>query len=132
MPYTVLHTEFDYNTKPGALRQRLDELQVHGAVFCDPHRPCLYAMVPPGTDQHWPRALARAEIDCLGGTQPYIWHVGVPRIDITRPPGPYWLLPPDSVGRRHTDPEHLYEALHACVPALPVPGQDPPVPRVIK
>ncbi|GAA2732398.1 hypothetical protein [Streptomyces nogalater] len=117
VPYEVLDPAYNYDTEPLVLRRRLDELSVDGAVFCDPHRPCLYVMVPPGTDRLWPQDadVVKLGVDCLGGTLPYIRLVGVPRLDRTEPPGSYWLLPPDKAGRRHASAKNLYNALHACV-----------------
>jgi hypothetical protein len=112
--YDVLAPGFDRDTAADALRRRLDELELSGAIFCDPYRPCMYLMVPPGTDREWPRALAPEGVECLGGTRPYIHHVGVPRLDRATPPGPFWLMPPDSIGRRHLDPRQLHQVLHEC------------------
>lgn len=115
VPYTVLDTDFDGDAEPDALRRRLEELEVSGAVFCDPYRPFLYFMVPPGSDEKWPRDLASVGVECLGGTRPYIHHVGVPRMDRDKLPGPFWLLPPDNGTRRLVDPHLLYTALHTCI-----------------
>ncbi|MER6386182.1 hypothetical protein [Streptomyces sp. NPDC001250] len=112
-PYTVLSRDFDRGTDPQQLRRRVDALQVSGAVFCDSYRPFLYFLVPPGTDQHWPHDGGPAGVECLGGTRPYIHHIGVPRLDYISPPGLFWLVPPDNGGPRLTDPAHLYKVLHA-------------------
>ncbi|WP_030183199.1 hypothetical protein [Streptomyces sp. NRRL S-813] len=95
------------------LRRRLHELAVEGPVFCDPYRPFLYVLVPPGTDEEWPRALDPMAVACLGGTRPYVHHVGVPRLHRAAPPGPYWLTAPHTAARRHTDPQHLRQLLEA-------------------
>lgn len=121
VPYALLDPDFDRSTEPAELRRRLEEFKVSGSVFCDPYRPHLYFMVPAGTDRDWPRTLAPVGVECLGGTRPYIHHVGVPRLDRVEPPGPYWLTPPDSGDRRHVVAHHLYEVLRACV-ARPEPA----------
>jgi hypothetical protein len=79
----------------------------------DPCRPYLYVLVPPGTDAIWPDALASAGADCLGGTSPYVRHVGVPRVDRTAPSGTYWVTTPEPAARLHADPEHPQRVLHA-------------------
>jgi hypothetical protein len=114
VPYAVLDRTFDRDTEPAALLRWLEAAEVGGAVFCDPYRPYMYVMVPPGTDRSWKRDLAPAGVECLGGTQPYIHHVGVPRIDCVEPPRPFWVLSPDA-GRRHADADHLYKVLETCV-----------------
>jgi hypothetical protein len=113
VPYAVLDAAFDHATGPEELRRRLAEVKVTGAVFCDPYRPNLYVMVPPGTDKHWPNRSHPRDVECLGGTPPYIHHVAVPRLERATPPGPFWLLPPDRVPHRLADPQHLHEVLHA-------------------
>lgn len=130
VPYALLDPEYNRRTELGdtvrnaamrpelatALRKRLEDFQVVGSVFCDPYRPNLYFMVPPGTDRRWPRRnLGPIGVECLGGTRPYIHHVGVPRVDQVAPPGPYWLTPPDSGVPRHVIAKRLYEMLHACI-----------------
>lgn len=112
VPYTPLGADLERDADPDHLRRRLAELGVIGPVFCDPYRPFLYFLVPPGTDRVWPRDLAPAGVECMGGTQPYIHHVGVPRLDRTAPPGPYWLALPDDTGQL-ADPQHLYQVLNA-------------------
>ncbi|MGW2445784.1 hypothetical protein [Streptomyces sp. NPDC001675] len=121
LPYVLLRPDFERDTRPEELRRRVAELQVEGAMFCDPYRPFLYVLVPPGTDRRWPDDLAPAGVECMGGTAPYIRHVGVPRLDLLAPPGLFWLVPPDSGGRRLADAQHLYEVLRACAPELSRP-----------
>lgn len=112
VPYAVLDSTFNRGTQPGELRACVARLGLDGPVFCDPYRPFLYFLVPPGTDRDWPReTLARARIECLGGTEPYVHHVGVPRVDRTERPGLFWLLPPDSGRPRHVDAAHLVDVL---------------------
>lgn len=123
-PYDVLATDFDRGTVPERLRHRLNELALAGTVFCDSYRPLLYFMVPPGTDQQWPRALSRARVECLGGTQSYTHHIGVPRVDFVSPPGLFWLTLPESGSRRHVDPKHLFEVLQARVDHQESPASD--------
>ncbi|MFB9464544.1 hypothetical protein [Streptomyces cinereospinus] len=115
VPYEVLHPSFARDTAPRDLTQRLGELGVIGPVFCDPYRPFAYFMVPPRTDQQWPRDLAAAGVECLGGTRPYVYHVGVPQVERAAPPGLFWLAPPDEAKRQYVNPEHLHQVLHACV-----------------
>ncbi|WP_330462113.1 hypothetical protein [Streptomyces sp. NBC_00775] len=112
LPYAPLGADLDRDADPDQLHRRLDELRVTGPVFCDPYRPHLYVLVPPGTDREWPRTLAPAGVECLGGTRPYIHHVGVPRLDLISPPGPYWVTLPDGTGHL-TDPQHLFQVLRA-------------------
>jgi hypothetical protein len=97
---------------PVMLRHLLHTLQIGGPVFCDPFRDCVYVLVPPGTDASWPGALTKAGADCLGGTPPYIRHVGVPRLDRVSPPGTYWVIPPERATHPLTDPTHLQRVLH--------------------
>ncbi|MFD5568989.1 hypothetical protein [Streptomyces cadmiisoli] len=126
VPYDVLHPGFDRATTLQELVQRLGELKVGGSAFCDPYRPFMYLLVPPRTDKDWPRDLASARVECLGGTQPYVHHVGVPRLESVAPPGPFWLTPPDVIPQRHADPEHLYAVLHALLHAAPQQQADTP------
>ncbi|GAA2903874.1 hypothetical protein GCM10010524_39650 [Streptomyces mexicanus] len=112
VPYPLLG-DLGRAVDPGVLRRLLHELGVDGPVFCDPYRPNLYVVVPQGTDAWWPSTLTAAGAECLGGTRPYIRHVGVPRLDRTEPPGPYWLTPPDAAVRLHTDVQHLCRVLRA-------------------
>jgi hypothetical protein len=113
VPYKILDGTFGHDTAPVVLRARLAALRVEGAVFCTPYR-YVYVLVPPGSDADWPRDLASAGVECLGGTRPYVRHIGVPRIDRIAPPGPYWLLPPDRVDHRWAEPAALYETLRGC------------------
>ncbi|GHE80253.1 hypothetical protein GCM10014715_39560 [Streptomyces spiralis] len=112
LPYGPLGADLERDADPDQLGRRLHELQVAGPVFCDPYRPFLYFLVPPGTEQEWPRSLDRLGVACLGGTRPYVHHVGVPRLDRISPPGPYWLSVPDGTGQL-VDPRHLYQVLQA-------------------
>ncbi|PKV77020.1 hypothetical protein [Streptomyces sp. TLI_146] len=49
-----------------------------------------YALVPPGTYTAW----RTPGVECL---RPGTW-LGVPRVERTARPGPYWALPPRAVG----------------------------------
>lgn len=109
-PYTALGLGFERSTDVQDLRRQVAEMGV-GAVWCDPFRPFLYFLVPPGTDRHWPSDMSQAGLDCLGGTPPYTRHTGVPRLDRLSPPGHYWLVPPDYGGDVLADPAHLYKVL---------------------
>ncbi|MGY9065706.1 hypothetical protein [Streptomyces sp. CAS3] len=109
-PYSALGRGFDRCIDPRELRSQVQEMGV-GAVWCDPFRPFLYFMVPPGTDRHWPSDMSQAGLDCLGGTPPYTRHTGVPRLDRLSPPGHYWLVPPDYGGDVLADPVHLHKEL---------------------
>lgn len=111
--YSALGPGFDREDDPQQLRRRVEALRVSGAVFCDPYRPFMYFLVPPGTDQHWPHEGGPAGVDCLGGTPPYVHHIVVPRLDYISPPGLFWLVLPDNGGPRLCDPAHLYRVLHA-------------------
>ncbi|WP_143060391.1 hypothetical protein [Streptomyces misionensis] len=116
-PYTVLDPGFDRDTTPELLRHRLAELQLSAAAFSAYYRPHFYILVPPGTDRRWPHRDSPAGVECLGSARTYINHIGVPRLDRTTPPGPFWLIPPDH-GRRLADPERLRAVLHACAEQL--------------
>ncbi|MEV6029056.1 hypothetical protein [Streptomyces sp. NPDC052036] len=121
VPYPQLGADLERDAGPEQLRRRLYELQVAGPVFCDPYRPFLYVLMPPGTDREWPRTLTHMGVACLGGTRPYVHHLGVPRLDLISPPGPYWLSAPDGTGRL-TDPQHLYQVLQAQAVVTAIPG----------
>ncbi|MFF0226557.1 hypothetical protein [Streptomyces sp. NPDC004629] len=112
VPYTSLGADLDRHADPAQLRRRLAELRVTGPVFCGPYWPSLYVLVPPGTDREWPRDLVAAGVECLGGTRSYVRYVGVPRLDLISPPGPYWVTLPDGTGHL-TDPQLLHQALAA-------------------
>lgn len=114
VPYGPLGADLDRDAGPDQLRRRLAELKVTGPVFCDPYRPYLYVLVPPGTDREWGRTLEATGVECLGGTPPYIHHVGVPRLGLISPPGPYWVTPPDGSGHL-TNPRYLFQVLRAGV-----------------
>jgi hypothetical protein len=75
----------------------------------------MYFLVPPGTDKGWPLDLVPAGVEILGGTEPYVRHVGVPSLSQIRRPGPFWVHPLDRGARWHVDPQHLYAVLHALV-----------------
>ncbi|MEW5356183.1 hypothetical protein [Streptomyces sp. 16-176A] len=125
MPYAVLDGSFGRDVAPGALLHRLEQLELEGAVFCDPFRPYLYVMVPAGTNAQWPRLPALPGVECLGRTGPCVQHVGVPRLDRTKPPGPYWLRPPDRTSGRYADPGRLLKFLRARAAE---PDPEPPAP----
>ncbi|RPE39710.1 hypothetical protein EDD90_2727 [Streptomyces sp. Ag109_O5-1] len=129
-PYTVLDRRFDRDTDPEELRREVKALEV-GAVFCDPYRPVLYFLVPPGTDRYWPQEVGPAGVGCLGGTLPYVHHVGVPRLDLISPPGLFWAVPPDYGGRVLADPKHLYRVLHERSSEPPKQGEAPGPSQVI-
>ncbi|CAL9471643.1 hypothetical protein SUDANB145_02839 [Streptomyces sp. enrichment culture] len=112
VPYTLLDPNFDHDTEPSTLRTWVTRQRLNGPVFCDPYRPFVYFLVPPGTDREWPRDVFKvAGLECLGGTEPYVRHVGVPPVDRTERPGLFWLLAPDGVGFRHVDAGHLIAVL---------------------
>ncbi|MFG2950493.1 hypothetical protein [Streptomyces adustus] len=111
VPYAVLHPDFGLDTTPDKLRHQVSELKMSGSMFCDPYRPYLYVMVPPGTDKTWPYDSSPAGVECLGGTRPFIHHVGVPSLDRLAPPGLFWLIPPYSLDSPLADPEHLKQVL---------------------
>ncbi|MEU2426871.1 hypothetical protein ABZ619_38665 [Streptomyces sp. NPDC007851] len=112
MPYAAFDPRFDWNTPAKELRQRLEELEVAGPAFCDPYRPYVYALVPPGTDRKWPQDLTAAGHECLGGTRPFVHHVAIPSLNRSEPPGLFWLTLPDPLGEHpHVDPGHLCKVL---------------------
>ncbi|MFF4750516.1 hypothetical protein ACWD5R_17885 [Streptomyces sp. NPDC002514] len=111
LPYTVLDPDADVGTPPDAMRVTLKRLRLAGPVFCDPYRDCLYVMVPPGTDRGWPSRLVDAGVECLGRNGRLGHYVGVPVLDRTEPPGPYWLAAPDVVAFRYVDPHRLRQVL---------------------
>lgn len=79
-----------------------------GPVIADPRRVRAYILVPPTTADDWDvpdtRALGRAS------------YVVVPHASIIRPPGPYWMVPPDT-GWHLTSPGALREALQTVTGA---------------
>ncbi|MGP2435925.1 hypothetical protein [Streptomyces sp. JW3] len=122
VPYALLDPAFHRATEPSTLRAWITQQHLVGPSFCDPYRPFAYFLVPPGTDREWPRGTfaVAAGLECLGGTEPYVRHVGVPRTDRTAPPGLFWLMPPDSVGSRYVDARHLISVLRARQQEEPV------------
>jgi hypothetical protein len=129
LPYAPLGADLERDADPDQLRRRLHDLRVSGPVFCDPYRPFLYVLVPPGTDVEWPRTLTQLGVECLGGTRPYIHHVGVPRLDLVSPPGPYWLTLPGGTGL--TNPQRLYKVLYAGASEAANPDATASAPQVI-
>ncbi|WHM35808.1 hypothetical protein [Streptomyces sp. BPTC-684] len=94
---------------PDAVAVFLAEVLDDGAVIHDAYGVGVwyYALVPPGTHAAW----RMPGVECLQpGTR-----LGVPRIDLTARPGPYWALPPSTVGsmcsaRAVADPVALGQA----------------------
>jgi hypothetical protein len=121
-PYKALGPGLDHETTSDVLRRLLHDLRLSGLAFCDPYRPALYFLVPPGTDRRWPADLAPQEVECLGGTAPYIYHLGVSRVDRVAPPGPHWLMPPNG-GDGQVEPELLYRTLRARTSEMRQVGQ---------
>ncbi|CAL9614419.1 hypothetical protein SUDANB1_05697 [Streptomyces sp. enrichment culture] len=112
VPYEVLDPSFDGDTNPATLRTWIASMRLVGPSFCDPYRPYVYFLVQAGTDRVWPAGEFEAvKVECLGGTEPYVRHIGVPRIDRIKRPGPFWLVPPDRVAHRHVDAAHLLNVL---------------------
>ncbi|MBG7704816.1 hypothetical protein HCJ76_43845 [Streptomyces sp. MC1] len=70
----------------GIQQTRPDQLDACGPVIEDPQRSWLIWLVPPGTSEQW--AAHRSAL-CLG--RPY--HIALPSMTTTEPPGPYWLRP---------------------------------------
>ncbi|MER6334085.1 hypothetical protein ABT298_33225 [Streptomyces sp. NPDC001034] len=124
-PYAALGRGLDRCTDPQELRRQVTEAGA-GAVWCDPYRPCLYFLVPPGTDRHWPHDRRLAQVECMGGTRPYIHYIGVPRLDRSGPPGFFWLIPPDCDGQALADPDLLYKALLARTSQSSAPALNTP------
>ncbi|MGW0952829.1 hypothetical protein [Streptomyces sp. NPDC002545] len=114
IPYGALGVDPEQDNETEALRGRMEELELSGPAFCDPYRPFLYILVPPGTDEQWPLTLGPAGVECLGGTRPYVHYVGVPRVDRLQPPGPHWVTLPDG-SSRFTNPRHLFQVLQARI-----------------
>lgn len=78
-----------------------------GPVIEDPERSWLIWLVPPGTSAEWaPHRYAT----CLG--RPY--HVALPPMAVTEPPGPYWLRP--CRGDRLVPPKALRDLLDQFQP----------------
>jgi hypothetical protein len=112
LPSTMLDADFDHETEPAALPACITRLGMIGPAFCDPYRTAMHFLVPPGTNAHRPHEeFRRTQIACLRGANAYEHHVGVPRIDRTRRPGRFWVVPPDSVTHRHVDADHLLALL---------------------
>jgi hypothetical protein len=112
MPYTALNPAFGQDASSDTLRLTLKTVRLSGPVFCDPHRACLYVLVPPGTDREWPSDFVKAGVECLGRSGPLAHYVGVPALDRTECPGMYWLAAPDVVSFRHVDPHRLRQVLN--------------------
>jgi hypothetical protein len=112
VPYNLLDVAFNHETEPEALLACITRLHLVGPAFCDPCRPFVYFLVPPGTDARWPHyEFRRTQIACLGGTNAYEHQVGVPSIDRTQRPGRFWVVPPDNATHRHVDADHLLAVL---------------------
>jgi hypothetical protein len=122
VPPRILDPSLETDSEPGRVRRLLHELKLFGPVFSDPYRPFLYFLVPPGTDRTWPRTFVKANVACLGGTPPYVHHVGVPRIDRIAPPCQFWMTPPDGTGRS-VDPANLYRVLRTQADKARAGGQ---------
>ncbi|MFD9562609.1 hypothetical protein [Streptomyces sp. NPDC059994] len=77
---------------PDAVAVFLAEVLEDGAVIHDAYGVGVwyYALVPLGTHAAW----LVPGVECL---EPGTW-LGVPRVDLTARPGPYWALPPSTVG----------------------------------
>ncbi|MEU4348321.1 hypothetical protein [Streptomyces sp. NPDC023838] len=91
LPAPVVHAAAG-GEDPDVVGSFLAEVLEDGAVIHDAYGVGVwyYALVPPGTHAVWrvPR------VECL---RPGTW-LGVPRVDLTARPGPYWALPPSAVG----------------------------------
>ncbi|MFD9487138.1 hypothetical protein [Streptomyces sp. NPDC059991] len=91
LPAEVVHAAAD-SEDPDTVASFLAEVLEDGAVIHDAYGVGVwyYALVPPGTHAVWrvPR------VECL---RPGTW-LGMPRVDLTARPGPYWALPPSAVG----------------------------------
>lgn len=112
VPYGVLDPSLGLDTDPATLRACVARLRLVGPIFCDPYRPYVYFLVQAGTDAEWPaEEFAAVKVECLGGSEPYVRHVGVPPVARTERPGPFWLVPPDRVAYRHVDAAHLLDVL---------------------
>jgi hypothetical protein len=112
VPYDVLDPSFDGDTPSATLREYVTRLRLIGPSFCDPYRPYVYFLVRAGTDNEWPaEEFDAVKVECLGGTKPYVRHVGVPPVHCTDRPGLFWLVPPDRVAHRHVDAAHLLNVL---------------------
>ncbi|GGP59409.1 hypothetical protein [Streptomyces melanogenes] len=91
LPAPVVHAAARAET-PDAVATFLAEALPGGAVIHDAYGIGVwyYALVPPGTYANW----QAPDVECL---RPGTW-LGVPRVDLTAPPGPHWARPPDAVG----------------------------------
>ncbi|WP_371652533.1 MULTISPECIES: hypothetical protein [unclassified Streptomyces] len=91
LPADIVHAAAG-GEDPDTVASFLAEALEDGAVIHDAYGVGVwyYALVPPGTHAAWrvPR------VECL---RPGTW-LGMPRIDLTARPGPYWTLPPNAVG----------------------------------
>ncbi|MEU4349184.1 hypothetical protein [Streptomyces sp. NPDC023838] len=91
LPAPVVHAAAD-SEDPDAVASFLAEVLEDGAVIHDAYGVGVwyYALVPPGTYADW----RVPDVECL---RPGTW-LGVPRLDLTARPGPYWAVPPSAVG----------------------------------
>ncbi|MFC0843312.1 hypothetical protein ACFH04_06115 [Streptomyces noboritoensis] len=91
LPAPIVHAAAG-NEDPDAVAVFLAETLPGGAVIHDAYGVGVwyYALVPPGTYTDW----QVPDVECL---RPGTW-LGVPRLNLTARPGPYWALPPRTVG----------------------------------
>ncbi|WP_329402326.1 hypothetical protein [Streptomyces melanogenes] len=91
LPAPIVHAAAR-NEDPDAVAAFLARALPGGAVIHDAYDIGVwyYALVPAGTYADW----RVPGVECL---RPGTW-LGVPRVDLTAPPGPHWALPPDAVG----------------------------------
>ncbi|MFF5128905.1 hypothetical protein ACFY41_18505 [Streptomyces syringium] len=76
------------STDRDAVERAFATAGIDSAVVVDPSRRWYYALVPPGTAEHWAEPTAA----CLGPD----CYLGVPAAHRADPPGTHWLLtPPD-------------------------------------
>ncbi|MFG2816655.1 hypothetical protein [Streptomyces sp. NPDC048410] len=93
---------------------RLAELGLTGMVYRTDYRPYLCFLVPPGTDQTWPKLpLLRDQVECMGGSYADVHLVGVPSPNSVEGPHLHWAEPfgPDGPAAWLSDPGRLHEVL---------------------
>lgn len=96
------------------LIDRLGVLGITGMVYRSDYRPYLHFLVPPGTDQNWPKTLLlRDQADCAGGSYADVHLVGLPSPNSLEGPHLHWVRPfgPGGPAAWLADPEHLRTVL---------------------
>lgn len=89
--------------------QALDRLCSPGTVAIDPSVPGVYFFVAAGSTATWPTVADGGAVDIMA-------EFVLPPVERRRPPGTYWLVPPQRRSIRLTDEEALLAALNDVIP----------------